>query len=153
MATIEQGKQRLCEYLNDRQNRLLSIDDVLFTLVRFWGFSLKRARTILLEIIDENPDAIVLEGVSAGLIDALNMNGTAGSKRCQSWVIYHRGFKTKIRVLKPLPEERAKVIGNMDKRYAEEMKLPNGMTCADCKHFHRCSWLLSRQENSTHCDW
>lgn len=141
MATIEQGKHRLCGWLNDRQKRFIPVDEVLFTLVRYWGFSLKRARTILLEVIDENPNAIVLQGVSEGLVDALNMNGSEGSKRCQSWAINRGGWKTRMWIDKPLYSRLA------------DMKLPNGTTCSDCKHFGRCSWLLSREESSTHCDW
>jgi len=102
MATIEQGKKKLCRHLNDRQKQFIWIDELLFTLVRYWGFSLRRARTILLEVIDENADAIVLQGISAPLIEALNMNGSAGRKRCQSWVIDRGGWKTQIWIGKPL---------------------------------------------------
>ena len=34
-----------------------------------------------------------------------------------------------------------------------EMMTPEGKTCADCFHFSRCSWLLSREGPETMCDW
>jgi hypothetical protein len=27
------------------------------------------------------------------------------------------------------------------------------LTCAECSHFERCKWLLSRQGDETECDW
>ena len=38
--------------------------------------------------------------------------------------------------------------------YAAEMKLPEGKTCADCRHFERtCRWLISYKGHETSCDW
>lgn len=33
-------------------------------------------------------------------------------------------------------------------------KLPEGRTCSDCKHWGRCSWLISDLDGTeTYCDW
>lgn len=32
--------------------------------------------------------------------------------------------------------------------------LPKGKTCADCKHWKRCLWLIGELDGTeTHCDW
>src|SRR5690606_38996730 len=39
-------------------------------------------------------------------------------------------------------------------RIAEnDMKLPAGHTCSDCRHFARCQKLCSRRGDETECDW
>jgi hypothetical protein len=35
----------------------------------------------------------------------------------------------------------------------ETALLPEGKCCADCAHFQRCHWLLSRTGEETVCDW
>lgn len=35
----------------------------------------------------------------------------------------------------------------------ESAKLPDGKTCADCFHLHRCTWLISVDPTNTDCDW
>lgn len=35
----------------------------------------------------------------------------------------------------------------------DDMKLPAGKTCGDCKHFNRCEWLISCKPTNEECDW
>lgn len=35
----------------------------------------------------------------------------------------------------------------------ESMKLPAGKTCADCRWFAKCKWLISCPPTNTTCDW
>lgn len=35
----------------------------------------------------------------------------------------------------------------------DDMKLPEGKTCADCHWFKRCDWLISCKPTNTECDW
>jgi len=35
----------------------------------------------------------------------------------------------------------------------DDMKLPEGKTCADCAHFKRCRWLIACKPTNTSCDW
>lgn len=35
----------------------------------------------------------------------------------------------------------------------EDMLLPKGETCGNCKHYERCQWLLSIKGWEGACDW
>jgi hypothetical protein len=47
----------------------------------------------------------------------------------------------------------------VDKKYGEGctpetcMVLPQGMTCGDCVHIHRCKAIYGHVEQDTECDW
>lgn len=34
-----------------------------------------------------------------------------------------------------------------------DMQLPPGKTCFDCRHYTRCTWLISTAPSRTSCDW
>jgi hypothetical protein len=34
-----------------------------------------------------------------------------------------------------------------------DMLLPEGMTCADCRHYHFCEQFFSCPATNTNCDW
>ena len=35
----------------------------------------------------------------------------------------------------------------------DDMKLPAGKTCEDCRWYSRCEWLISCEPSNTTCDW
>lgn len=35
----------------------------------------------------------------------------------------------------------------------EDMRLPEGKTCANCFHFSRCKWLVGAKDNWNVCDF
>lgn len=36
---------------------------------------------------------------------------------------------------------------------SDDMRLPVGKTCADCRHFKHCAWLIGCEPTNTNCDW
>ncbi len=35
----------------------------------------------------------------------------------------------------------------------DDMKLPAGKTCGDCRWYSRCEWLVGCESSNTECDW
>jgi hypothetical protein len=42
---------------------------------------------------------------------------------------------------------------NYDPADPDEMKLPNEVTCGDCRHINRCKAIFGHTETDTYCDW
>jgi hypothetical protein len=49
--------------------------------------------------------------------------------------------------------QMAQAIFDPDLAAQQSMSLPPGRTCADCKRFRRCKWLIDCEATNTTCDW
>lgn len=103
---IEDAKQVLIEYMNGRVGQRIDVDDTLFSMVRFRGFSLAMSRAALIDILDAHLDIIAVSMTSEGVIAGGNSNGTQGYKRCLNWgavrLKHLHGWVTSYRAVKPI---------------------------------------------------